>query len=238
MASPEDPARTGFICQPSAVSYKIRRFAALDTSSLGPDLRAAGHYVVKPVTRANLLGVILKALGDGPQRLIPSAGVPPATAGRSLHILLTEDNRVNQKVAARLLEKHGHSVQVTSNGLQALAALTCDKFDLILMDVQMPVMNGYDATEAIRARERGTDQHIPIVALTAHAMKGDREVCLKAGMDDYLCKPIHPRELLAVLERCRPRVSATYTINKDAPGNPPVGPPGSDPSPALDCPSR
>jgi CheY-like chemotaxis protein len=122
-------------------------------------------------------------------------------AGRRLHILLAEDNAVNQKVGVRLLEKQGHAVEVAANGALALEALTRDTFDLVLMDVQMPVMNGYDATQAIRAGERNTGRHLPVVALTAHAMKGDRETCLNAGMDDYLGKPIHPIELVAVLER-------------------------------------
>ena len=116
-------------------------------------------------------------------------------------MLLAEDNVVNQKVASRLLEKQGHSVEIVSNGVEALDAHSRSRFDLILMDVQMPVMNGYDATRAIRAREALTGRHIPIVALTAHAMKGDREVCLEAGMDDYLGKPIHPVELFAIIER-------------------------------------
>jgi PAS domain S-box-containing protein len=197
---------------PTLAGPRIMMLSSLDTSSLGPELRASGHYVVKPVTRANLLGAILKVLGEEHPRLVTASKSPPATAGRRLHILLAEDNIVNQKVAALLLNKQGHSVEVTANGSEALAALTRDTFDLILMDVQMPVMNGYDATEAIRARERLTGQHIPIVALTAHAMKGDREICLKAGMDDYLGKPIHPRELVAVLERWgRPRAGLNHT---------------------------
>ena len=104
-------------------------------------------------------------------------------------------------MASHLLERQGHTVAVASNGTEAVAAVTDGQFDLILMDVQMPVMNGYDATGIIRARERGTGRHIPIVALTAYAMKGDREICLKAGMDDYLGKPIHPKELAVAVER-------------------------------------
>jgi two-component system, sensor histidine kinase and response regulator len=143
-----------------------------------------------------------EAVGANGQAVAEAPRNPaPVSAGRHLHILLAEDNVVNQKVAARFLEKQGHSVEVTPNGVDALAALERDKFDMVLMDVQMPVMNGYDATQAIRAHERETHEHIPIVALTAHAMKGDRENCLKAGMDDYIGKPIHPRELRAVLER-------------------------------------
>ena len=188
----EDPALAG---------PRIMMLSSLDIGSIVPELRETGHYLVKPVTRANLLSAILRVLGGGQPRLVPSRSAVRAATGRPLRILLAEDNAVNQKVAARLLEKQGHSVEVTSNGTEALAAFMRDAFDLILMDVQMPVMNGYDATQAIRAAERGSGRHIPIVALTAHAMKGDREICLKAGMDDYLGKPIHFRELVAVLER-------------------------------------
>jgi signal transduction histidine kinase/CheY-like chemotaxis protein len=188
----EDPALAG---------PRIMMLSSLDMGSLRPELRDSGHYVVKPVTRANLLGAILNVMGEAQPRPLPSIGTPVAKTVRPLHILLAEDNLVNQKVATRLLEKQGHSVEVAPNGADALAALRRDTFDLILMDVQMPVMNGYDATQVIRTGERGTNRHIPIVALTAHAMKGDREVCLKAGMDDYLGKPIHPMELASVIER-------------------------------------
>jgi CheY-like chemotaxis protein len=107
-----------------------------------------------------------------------------------LQILLVEDNPVNQKVAVRLLEKHGHSVTVAGNGKEALSCLDERPFDLVLMDVQMPVMDGLEATAVIRQRETGTDRRLPIVALTAHAMVGDREKCLDAGMDGYVTKPI------------------------------------------------
>jgi PAS domain S-box-containing protein len=180
---------------------RIMMLSSLDIKSLVPELRESGHYLVKPVTQANLLAAILNVLGEGRQQLAPSNSSPPAASVPPLHILLAEDNVVNQKVAASLLQKQGHAVEVARNGAEALAALTRERFDLILMDLQMPVMNGYDATKAIRAAERAGGRHVPIVALTAHAMKGDRETCLKAGMDDYLGKPIHPMELVAVIER-------------------------------------
>jgi len=198
---------------PVLAGPRIMMLSSMDIGSIRPELRETGHYVVKPVTRANLLSAILRVLGAESPRLVPAGGAVPAATGRPLSILLAEDNVVNQKVAARLLEKLGHSVEVTSNGAEALAALTRDAFDLILMDVQMPVMDGYDATLAIRAAEQGTPRHIPIVALTAHAMKGDREICLKAGMDDYLGKPIRPRELASVLERWgKPWPEATASL--------------------------
>jgi signal transduction histidine kinase/DNA-binding response OmpR family regulator len=204
----EDPALAG---------PRIMMLSSMDIGSIRPELRETGHYVVKPVTRANLLSAILRVLGGESPRLVPARGAVPAVTGRPLHILLAEDNVVNQKVAARLLEKLGHSVEVTSNGAEALAAFTRGAFDLILMDVQMPVMDGYDATLAIRAAEQGTLRHVPIVALTAHAMKGDREICLKAGMDDYLGKPIRPLELASVLERWgKPWPNPVVTLPKEA----------------------
>ncbi len=189
---------------PVLITPRIVMLSSLDVGSLGPELRDSGHYIVKPVTRDNLLGAILNELGDKQEQPVRLNAIPHSTTVGPLHILLAEDNIVNQKVALRLLEKQGHSVEVASNGTEAVAALTRNDFDLVLMDVQMPVMNGYAATQAIRSAERNTGRRIPIVALTAHAMKGDREICLEAGMDDYLGKPIHPMELTAVIERlCR-----------------------------------
>jgi len=117
-----------------------------------------------------------------------------------LKILLAEDNPVNQRLAVRLLEKQGHSVLVAANGRQALALLERHPVDLVLMDVQMPDMDGLEATAAIREKEKGNGRRLPIVAMTAHAMKGDRERCLEAGMDRYLAKPVQPDELYAVID--------------------------------------
>jgi CheY-like chemotaxis protein len=110
-------------------------------------------------------------------------------------VLLAEDNLVNQRLAIRLLEKAGHTAVVAGNGKEALAALARQPFDLVLMDVEMPEMGGFEATAAIRAREKTTGAHVPIIAMTAHALKGDRERCLAAGMDDYVPKPIQAQEL-------------------------------------------
>jgi len=196
----EDPALAG---------PRIMMLSSLDISSVGAKLRDPIDYLVKPVTRASLLSAILKLLGEGQPPAVTSRPAPPPANRRPLHILLAEDNAINQKVVVRLLQKQGHSVEAAGNGALALKALARDTFDLVLMDLQMPVMNGYDATQAIRAGERDTGGHIPVVALTAHAMRGDREICLNAGMDDYLCKPIHPMELVAVLERWgRPRTTS------------------------------
>jgi two-component system sensor histidine kinase/response regulator len=125
-----------------------------------------------------------------------------------LRVLLAEDNAVNQRLAVRLLEKRGHRVAVAGNGREVLIALEKEKFDLIFMDVQMPEMDGFEATVAIREREKSSGLHQPIIALTAHAMKGDREQCLAAGMDGYLTKPIRPQELDEILEGYLARRSA------------------------------
>jgi PAS domain S-box-containing protein len=118
-----------------------------------------------------------------------------------LRILLVEDNVVNQRLATRVLEREGHRVMIAGNGIEALRQLDEETFDVVLMDVQMPVMSGYECTTAIRERERGTKTHLPIVAMTAHALKGSREKCLAAGMDDYVAKPFRPQELFAAIER-------------------------------------
>jgi CheY-like chemotaxis protein len=120
---------------------------------------------------------------------------------RSAKILLAEDNLVNQRVAVGLLTKRGHYVTIAGDGSQALAALEQEQFDLVLMDVQMPEMGGIEATRAIRVREQGTGRRTRIVAMTAHAMTGDRERCLAAGMDGYISKPINPKLLFAVVEQ-------------------------------------
>jgi CheY-like chemotaxis protein len=115
-------------------------------------------------------------------------------------VLLAEDNVINQKVAVRLLEKRGHSVVVAEDGLRAIEEFRKGSFDLALMDIQMPRMGGLEATSAIREIEKQTGGYLPIIALTAHAMKGDRELCLQAGMDDYVSKPIQPQDLFRKIE--------------------------------------
>ncbi len=131
--------------------------------------------------------------------------LPP---GRPLKILLAEDSLPNQKLALGLLGKWKHHVTVARNGREAVDAVANDHFDVVLMDVQMPEMDGLRATEIIRERERGTDRHLPIIAMTAHAMKGDRELCLGAGMDGYIAKPIRPPELQRALLEVTPAADA------------------------------
>jgi signal transduction histidine kinase/CheY-like chemotaxis protein len=163
------------------------------------------HHLTKPVEQRQLLAAIRRALAHehaerGAQAL-PGAMLPGALPDRRLHVLLAEDNAVNQRLAASLLERRGHRVTIAANGRQALAALERQKFDVVLMDVQMPEMGGFEATAAIRAAEEASGVHVPIVAMTAHAMKGDRERCLAAGMDEYIAKPLESKLLCAVVER-------------------------------------
>jgi PAS domain S-box-containing protein len=163
------------------------------------------RYLTKPVKQSELLDAILMAFGgrrrDGvPVESVPARTVPPVNAEAGpLRILLAEDNAVNQRLAIRLLEKQGHRVALANNGREAVEAVLRQTFDVVLMDVQMPEMNGFEAAAAVRAAERGTGRHLPIIALTAHAMKGDRERCLEAGMDGYLSKPIQTRALAQAL---------------------------------------
>ncbi len=163
-------------------------------------------YLMKPIRQSELREAIARVLGareqEGAIPLITRYSLKDAREpGISLRILLAEDNAVNQRLAVRLLEKRGHRVELASNGREALTALEKESYDLVLMDVQMPEMDGLEATRALREKEKkksGTRQMV--IALTAHAMKGDRERCLDAGMDGYLSKPIHPQELDDVLD--------------------------------------
>jgi CheY-like chemotaxis protein len=166
-------------------------------------------YLTKPVSQSDLLKAIERVLCVAEAEAASPATTPaPPLAGDnglSLRVLLAEDNVVNQKLAIRLLQKDGHAVTLTADGADAVATFAPGKFDLILMDVQMPHMGGLDATAAIRALEKAVGHtHIPIIALTAHALKGDRERCLDAGMDDYVSKPIRRAELREKLARWAP----------------------------------
>ncbi len=158
-------------------------------------------YLTKPIKQAELYRSILAALGSPVAGPKAPAVAEPTRSARALHLLLAEDNPVNQKLAVRLLEKQGHSIVVAADGRQAVEAVERQSFDLVLMDVQMPEMDGFEATAAIRELERETGRHIPILAMTAYAMKGDRERCLDAGMDGYVSKPIQPRELWQAIDR-------------------------------------
>jgi CheY-like chemotaxis protein len=158
-------------------------------------------YLIKPIKQSDLLDTIVAVLPGGRAKAVPRPPrARPARAG-ALRVLVAEDNAVNQQVAVGMLERDGHRAAVAANGREALALLEREVFDLILMDVQMPEMDGLETTAAIREREKVTGAHVPIVAVTAHAMKGDAERCLAAGMDAYLPKPLEPRQLRAILAR-------------------------------------
>jgi two-component system, sensor histidine kinase and response regulator len=165
------------------------------------ELGIAGR-VMKPVGQAELLDAILEVMGSKRNEITPASA--PRRSRRedigSLRILLAEDNPVNQLLASRLLEKHGHNVVTAGTGRDVLERLENAPFDLILMDVQMPEVDGFEATAAIRRNEKTTGAHIPIIAMTAHAMQGDKERCLLTGMDAYVSKPINVDELFAVIE--------------------------------------
>jgi CheY-like chemotaxis protein len=200
---------------------RIRERPELSTATIMM-LTSAGHrgdgerckelgvsaYLLKPIRQSELREAIARVLGGREQTgaipLITRYSLADAREpGESLRILVAEDNAVNQLLVLRMLEKRGHRVVVASNGREALAAIEKGVYDLVLMDVQMPEMDGIEATVAIRKKEKeqGGGSHQAIVALTAHAMKGDEERCKAAGMDGYLTKPIRPQELNSLLER-------------------------------------
>jgi len=159
------------------------------------------HCLIKPVKQSELLDAIVATLGVATaEEPVPQAAPQRRDYVAPLRVLLAEDGLVNQKVAVSLLEQRGHGVTVANNGQEALAALDGGVFDVVLMDVQMPTMVGIEATARIRQKEAGTGRHIPIIAMTAHAMKGDRERCLAAGMDGYIAKPIRAREFYEIVE--------------------------------------
>ncbi len=189
---------------PTLASAGIMMLSSADLMADAERCRQLGirRYLVKPVFPRHLLEAIQNVLFGQPAPPF-AAGLPaaPETLPRaSLRILLAEDNPVNQRLAFRILEKQGHSVTLATNGAEALAAHHSGVFDVILMDVQMPELDGFEATAAIRALERATGNRTPILALTAHALSDDRERCLKAGMDGYLAKPFKAADLLAALE--------------------------------------
>jgi two-component system, sensor histidine kinase and response regulator len=165
---------------------------------------AAGvaSYLMKPVKQSDLLDAIMHVLAERPGKTAARAASrssPAVTPARRLKVLVAEDNLVNQQVAVGMLERAGHTAVVAGNGREALARLDREAFDVILMDVQMPELDGLETTAAIRQREVATGAHIPIVAVTAHTLKGDAERCLAAGMDSYLAKPLRSEDLLAAI---------------------------------------
>jgi two-component system, sensor histidine kinase and response regulator len=166
------------------------------------------YCLIKPIGQSELLDTILSAITQT-VAAVEAVEVPVSetaeTAVHALNILLSEDNAVNQKLAVRLMEKAGHRVTLAQTGREAVTAWQDSgdaEFDVLLMDIQMPEMDGMEATAEIRNREKKSGKHVPILAMTAHAMSGDRERCLASGMDGYISKPIHPVDLFAEIERC------------------------------------
>jgi CheY-like chemotaxis protein/HPt (histidine-containing phosphotransfer) domain-containing protein len=186
------------------------------------ELGVAG-YLTKPVKQSELHDVILSSLGQKPaesDRISLVTRHSLRESRRKLRFLVAEDNPVNQRLISRLLEKRGHTVVVANNGREALTILEKSVFagfDLVLMDIQMPEMDGLEATAIIRQKEKSSGMHLPIIALTAHAMKGDEDRCLGAGADGYLSKPIQHEKLFATIERLVP---ATVDLLTLAPARP------------------
>jgi CheY-like chemotaxis protein len=178
-------------------------------------------YLTKPVRQSELRDAIVRSLDRRNKEIAPNAALSfkdrrTAKKETSLNVLLAEDNLVNQRLATRLLEKRGHRVTVANNGHEAVTLAEHTSYDLALMDVQMPLVDGLEATRMIRMREKDTGMHQPIVALTAHAVKGDQERCEAAGMDGYLAKPIRPEELDVVLQKYMARlVEVDSTVGRD-----------------------
>src|ERR1017187_2406183 len=174
-------------------------------------------YLTKPVKQSELLETITAAMGarnkDGEEPVAPATPSTPAPT-RKLRVLLAEDNAVNQRLVVKLMEKKGHTLVVTNNGKEALAAWERERFDVVLMDVQMPEMGGFEAAAQIRDREKARGEHIPIIAMTAHALKGDRERCLEAGMDAYVSKPIQSRLLFEAIASVVPATAADVTMEE------------------------
>jgi two-component system, sensor histidine kinase and response regulator len=178
-------------------------------------------YLVKPIRQSELQEALLLALGAATVKSQPSALITEYSLrqGRThLRILLAEDNAVNQMLAVRILRRRSHQVAVAANGREALDLFQKEPYDLVLMDVQMPELDGHEATALIRAKEQATGTHIPIVAMTANAMKGDEERCLACGMDAYIPKPIRADRLFEIVETASrfhgPRVGTGSIISR------------------------
>jgi PAS domain S-box-containing protein len=209
---------------PELVGASIMMLVSADRQGSVERCREVGisACLMKPLKQSELLNTILELLSaKGGRPAVHEVPEVPASAGagRRLHILLAEDNIVNQRLAVRLLEKHGHSVVVAGDGREAVDRIERERFDLVLMDLEMPHMSGFEATSCLRRREAATGRHLPILALTAHAMKGDRERCLRAGMDGYVAKPIQARELYQAIAELLPDAPAEQgptVLDRDA----------------------
>jgi two-component system, sensor histidine kinase and response regulator len=201
---------------PSLAGVTVMMLSSVDNSGDAARSRKLGIrcYLSKPVQQDELLDTLQTALGGAALEPRELRGSNPTWGDntRSLHILVAEDNEVNQELVITALRARGHTVVVAGDGKEALMALEKESFDVILMDVQMPGMDGLEAVAIIREREQTSGAHVPIVALTAHAMKGDRERCLAAGMDTYVSKPLRTQELFAAIASVLGGVSGTKAV--------------------------
>jgi CheY-like chemotaxis protein len=196
---------------PALTASTIMMLTAMNQAAGKTRCRALGadRCLIKPLKPAELLATIRKALAAHEEDTsLPVASPDSEYAQGGLRILLAEDNTLNQKVAQTMLGRMGHHVTSVATGTEVVAARSGNEFDMILMDVQMPEMDGFEATARIREQERTTGEHIRIVAMTANAMAGDREICIKAGMDDYISKPVNRRDLEHVIARNLRRAAA------------------------------
>ena len=197
-------------------SVVVMMLTSLDQTHGARDLERLGikSFLVKPVKQSDLLDAIMLAM-DGRHSDSPAPIEIQQTASQlpPLQVLLAEDSLANQKLAVGLLKRWGHTVTIANNGREAVALASQRKFDLILMDVQMPEMDGMEATALILERQAQTGQRVPIIAMTAHAMKGDKERCLQAGMDGYVSKPVRPNDLLGAM-------LPFFTLGAEAPALP------------------
>ena len=211
---------------PSISSTKLMIMSSVGRRGDAEEARQAGieAYLNKPVRQSQLYDAIATVMGKPveeqeaatPEReahLVTRHSLKETEARSRARVLVAEDNQVNQKVAARMLEKLGYRADVAANGLEAVEALSRIRYSAVLMDVQMPEMDGYEATALIREREEGAARRTPVIAMTANAMQGDRERAIRAGMDDYLSKPVKPKELGEVLERW-----VSHDVEEEKPG--------------------
>jgi len=204
--------------QPELSAAKIVMLTSAGMPDDIPRCRRLGvrAYLTKPIKQSDLLAALGRALDESPAPADAKRGERPG--GRfGLRILLAEDHPVNRLLAQRLLQRHGHEIETVCNGVEALAALERRRFDLVLMDVQMPELDGFETTRRLRQREQATGGHLPVIAMTAHALLGDRERCLAAGMDGYLAKPIRADELYTAIEAVAPAARAVAAAAPAAP---------------------
>jgi CheY-like chemotaxis protein len=199
--------------EPRFASIPIVLMSSLGAGPLGEAGSACfAASLTKPVRSSQLYNALIDVLDRAATGAVSRAAARPGRTAEmprlGLRVLVAEDNSVNQKVALRILERLGCKADAVGNGIEAIAALQMAAYDVVLMDVQMPEMDGFEATSRIRARERGSSRRVPIVAMTAHAMAGDRERCLAAGMDDYVSKPVAIGDLVAAIYRVLPGLAS------------------------------